>query len=130
MLKCFHNIILGFYSNKTSQHKNSLKFVCLCAAHDCIRDKYEFHTNCCTLLLHTSMQQACNEPSHYKMYLLCEISCTSEVWYNFCRDNESKSIFKLQKRVWQIISGVSKQLSCRQLFKDFNILPVACIYII
>jgi hypothetical protein len=46
-------------------------------------------------------------------------------------NNKTKSIFKLQKWVMQIISSVSKQASCRHIFKDLNtpILPVACIYV-
>jgi len=40
-------------------------------------------------------------------------------------DNKSNNIFKLQKRVNKIISGVSKHMSCREIFKDFNILTVA-----
>jgi hypothetical protein len=33
-------------------------------------------------------------------------------------DNESNNIFKLQKKVLRIISGVSNHMSCRQIFKD------------
>jgi hypothetical protein len=45
-------------------------------------------------------------------------------------DNDSKNIFKLQRRVIRIISGVSKHTSCRQIFKDYNILRVTCLYIL
>jgi hypothetical protein len=45
-------------------------------------------------------------------------------------DNESNNIFKLQTRVIQIISGVSKHTSCRHIFKDCNILTVAWLYIL
>jgi hypothetical protein len=41
-------------------------------------------------------------------------------------DSESNNIFILQKKVIQIISGVSKHMSCRHIFKDYNILAVAC----
>jgi hypothetical protein len=44
--------------------------------------------------------------------------------------NESLSIFKLQKRVIRIISGASTNSSCRQIFKDYNILTVASLYIL
>jgi hypothetical protein len=44
-------------------------------------------------------------------------------------DSKSKIIFKLQKQVVWIISGVSRYTSCRQLFKDLNMLPVSCMYI-
>jgi hypothetical protein len=40
------------------------------------------------------------------------------------------SIFKLQKRVIGIISGASTNSSCRQIFKDYNILTVASLYIL
>jgi hypothetical protein len=35
-----------------------------------------------------------------------------------------------KKRVIRIISGVSKYTSCRQIFKDYNILTAACLYIL
>jgi hypothetical protein len=44
-------------------------------------------------------------------------------------DSKSAIIFKLQKRVVGIISGVSRYTSCTQLFQDLNILPVPCMYI-
>jgi hypothetical protein len=51
----------------------------------------------------------------------------------FFWDGNSKSaitrIFKLQKRLVRIISGVSRYTSCRQIFKDLNTLPVPCMYI-
>jgi len=39
-------------------------------------------------------------------------------------DDKSNNVFKLQKRVIQIISGVSKHKSCRQIFKDYSTLTV------
>jgi hypothetical protein len=55
----------------------------------------------------------------------------SEVWYNFWGgDNESKIIFKLQKKVIWTISGVNKHRSYRQIFKNCNILTVASLYIL
>jgi hypothetical protein len=44
-------------------------------------------------------------------------------------DTNSESVFKLQKRIIRIISGVGRYASCKQLFKDLNILPLACMYI-
>jgi hypothetical protein len=43
--------------------------------------------------------------------------------------SKGKTIFKLQKRVIRIISGVSRLSSYRQLFKDLNLLPLPCMYI-
>jgi hypothetical protein len=43
---------------------------------------------------------------------------------------ESESIFKLQKRVIQIINGGGRHTSCRQLFRDLGILPIACLYML
>jgi hypothetical protein len=45
-------------------------------------------------------------------------------------DWQSNKIFKLQKKVLQIISGVSKRTSCRQIFKDYNILTLSSLYIL
>jgi hypothetical protein len=67
-----------------------------------------------------------NKPICHKKYLDCWFSCLSKVWFNFGwgGNTESKDIFKLQKKV---ISGVRKQVSCWQIFRDLNILPVVCI---
>jgi hypothetical protein len=43
---------------------------------------------------------------------------------------ESERILKLQKRVIWIISGVGRRTSCRQLFTDLGILPIACLYML
>jgi hypothetical protein len=45
-------------------------------------------------------------------------------------DNESNKIFKLQKKVLQIISGVNNRKSRRQIFKNCNILTWCSLYII
>ena len=39
-------------------------------------------------------------------------------------------VFKLQKRVVRVMSGVGPRSSCRNLFRKLNILPVACQYIL
>ena len=44
-------------------------------------------------------------------------------------DHESKRICKLQIKVIRIISSVGENVSCRNLFRDCNILPVPCLYI-
>ena len=38
-------------------------------------------------------------------------------------------IFRIQKRVIRLLAGVSSRMSCRQLFKELNILTVASLYI-
>jgi len=38
-------------------------------------------------------------------------------------------VFKLQKRVARVMSGVGLRSSCRNLFRKLNILPIACQYI-
>jgi hypothetical protein len=42
-------------------------------------------------------------------------------------DNESIKIFILQKRILRTMSGFSKHTSCREIFKDYSILTVACL---
>jgi hypothetical protein len=42
---------------------------------------------------------------------------------------KNKTIFKLQKRVLRIISGVSRWYSCRQLFQNLNLLSLPYMYI-
>jgi hypothetical protein len=48
------------------------------------------------------------------------------LWGN---DPESKRIFKLQKKIIRIISNVGRNASCRNLFRDLNILPLPCLCI-
>ena len=38
-------------------------------------------------------------------------------------------IFRIQKRVIRSMVGVSSRMSCRQLFKELNILTLASLYI-
>jgi hypothetical protein len=45
-------------------------------------------------------------------------------------DNESKTIFKLQKKALRIISGVSNRTSCRQILKEYNISTLPSLYIL
>jgi hypothetical protein len=44
-------------------------------------------------------------------------------------DSESNKIFKLQKKALQIINDVSYHMSCRQIFKNYNILTLSHLYI-
>jgi hypothetical protein len=37
-------------------------------------------------------------------------------------DRESNSVFELQKQVLRVIYGVNSRTSCRQIFKDYNVL--------
>jgi hypothetical protein len=48
------------------------------------------------------------------------------IWGN---DPHSRKIFLLQKKVVRLLCNVSKQTSCRDLFKVLGILPLPCIYI-
>ena len=41
----------------------------------------------------------------------------------------SEDVFKIQKRIIRIIMNSSRNASCRQLFKDLNILPIQSQYI-
>jgi hypothetical protein len=42
----------------------------------------------------------------------------------------AQQVFKLQKRVVRVMSGMGPRSSCRNLFKKLNILPVPCQYIL
>jgi hypothetical protein len=44
--------------------------------------------------------------------------------------SNSIKVFRMQKRVLRIISGLGKQESCRQVFKDYRILSVTSLYIL
>jgi hypothetical protein len=45
-------------------------------------------------------------------------------------DRVSNSIFKLHKCVLRVISGAGSHTSCRQIFKDYNILTLPSLYIL
>jgi hypothetical protein len=65
--------------------------------------------------------------STYFAYIHAYLRCSVIFWGG---DTKSESVFKLQKRIIGIISGVGRYASCRQQFKDLNILPLcACIYL-
>jgi hypothetical protein len=44
-------------------------------------------------------------------------------------DPESIRIFQLQKKVLRIIGGTGRHASCRNVFKNLNILPLTCLCI-
>jgi hypothetical protein len=44
-------------------------------------------------------------------------------------DPENIRIFHLQKKVLRIIGGAGRRASCKNLFKNLNILPSPCLYI-
>jgi hypothetical protein len=44
-------------------------------------------------------------------------------------DEESKTIFKLQKKLMRLITNEGIVTSCWELFKTLNLLPVPCMYI-
>jgi hypothetical protein len=48
------------------------------------------------------------------------------IWGN---DPHSKQIFVLQKKVIRLMCNVTKQISCRDLFRLLGILPLPCLYI-
>jgi hypothetical protein len=45
-------------------------------------------------------------------------------------DTQSTKIFKLQKKVVRLIGNVKINISCRELFRALNILPVPCVYVL
>ena len=44
-------------------------------------------------------------------------------------DPESIRIFRLQNKVMRLIGKMGRYASCRNLFKELNILPLPCLYI-
>jgi hypothetical protein len=47
--------------------------------------------------------------------------------YAFFRHNE-KCILRSAGRVLRVISGISNRTSCRQIFKDYNVLTLPSLY--
>jgi len=66
--------------------------------------------------------------SGYFMYgLLCVLQYGIIFWGN---STHAHQVFKLQKRVIRVMSGVGPRSSCRSLFRKLNILPIACQYVL
>jgi hypothetical protein len=66
------------------------------------------------------------------------VNCIKILWMRACENLQISLntcnffisfIFKLQKRVIRIISGVDRLSSCRQHFKELDLLPLPCMYI-
>jgi hypothetical protein len=64
--------------------------------------------------------------STYFLYVPSIISYRIIIWGN---SSHSEKIFKIQKSIIRIIMNSSKNVSCWQLFKDLNILPIQSQYI-
>jgi hypothetical protein len=58
--------------------------------------------------------------------MFTQLSYGITFWGN---SSHSEEIFKIQKRIIRIIMNSSKNFSCRQLFKELNILPIQSQYI-
>jgi hypothetical protein len=43
-------------------------------------------------------------------------------------DPQSTNVFKIQRKVVRLICNVNRKMSCRELFRTLNILPVPCAY--
>jgi len=65
--------------------------------------------------------------STYFSYVHSIISYGIIFWGN---SSHSEEIFKIQKRIIRIIMNSNKNASCRQLFKEVNILPIQSQYIV
>jgi hypothetical protein len=62
--------------------------------------------------------------------VLCMFSCSFEIRFDpVGGDLEIIQIFWIQRKVIRIIGKVDRRISCLNLFKDLNILPVPCMYI-
>jgi len=62
-------------------------------------------------------------------YFSCAHSILSYGIIFWGNSSYSDDIYKIQKRIIRIIMNLSRNASCRQLFKDLNILPIKSQYI-
>lgn len=63
----------------------------------------------------------------YSAHILSRLRYGIIFWGNSSQFNR---IFRMQKRTVRTIVGINSMQSCRSLFKELNILPLACIYIL
>ena len=63
------------------------------------------------------------------MYFLYAHSIVSYGLIFWGNSTDSDNIFKIQKRIIRIIMNSNKNASCRELFKNLNILPLQSQYI-
>ena len=63
-------------------------------------------------------------------FIFYKISITFTIWRIAMGGESNRKIFILQKRVIRVMAGVNSRTSCRQLFKELNILTLSSLYIL
>jgi hypothetical protein len=63
----------------------------------------------------------------YFAYFHSVVSYGLIVWGN---STDSNKVFYIQKKIIRIMAGVKSRVSCRKLFRKFNILPLASEFIL
>jgi hypothetical protein len=121
------------FKNSEIVYKSELRFLGLCIVENL---KWDAHTRtlssklCKVVYIIKSLKEIISSYMIKCIYYSKFQSCLKYGIIFWCGISESISIFKLQKRVIRIISGASINSSCRQIFKDYNILTVASLYIL
>jgi exonuclease III len=120
------------YNNKQISNMDHSKFLGLMINN---RLSWEYHIELMIPKLNTatyvirSLKQLVNSEILKKAYFSLAHSILSYGIIFWGISNHSKIIFKLQKRIIRIIMNVDSRTSCRNLFKQLNILPLQSQYI-
>ena len=89
--------------------------------------------------LSSRMNKACYAIRSFKLFMSLDVLRSTYFSYGqsiipygiifWANSSYSDDIFKIQKRIIRIIMNSSRNASCRQLFKDLNIVPIQSQYI-
>jgi hypothetical protein len=68
-----------------------------------------------------------HENRNFKISLLRLFPFHNVMWNYFLRklNRQQKKVFYIQKKIIRIMAGTKRKASCKELFKKFNILPLA-----
>jgi hypothetical protein len=106
---------LGIYINENMKWNNHIKYL-----------SSKLNTSCYMI---SSLKNVTSPYVLRTMYFACfhaHLRYGLTLWGG---DPESIRIFRLKKKFLRIIGGTGRHASCRNLFKNLNILPLPCLYI-
>jgi hypothetical protein len=66
-----------------------------------------------------------HENRNFEIILLCLLPLHYVIWNYFLgKLNRQQKVFYIQKKIIRVMAGTKRRASCRELLKEFNILPL------
>jgi hypothetical protein len=106
---------LGIYINENMKWNNNIKYL-----------SSKLNTSYCMISSLKNVTSSHVMRTMYFAYFHVHLRYYLTLWGG---DPESIRIIRLQKKVLRIIGKTGRHASCRNLFKDLNMLPLPCLYI-